>query len=123
LEVAELNANVAQAILHAESLPSDSLEAQLAFRHVSILEETITWLTSAEDVDGEIGRLGAVAAALHAEEPLRALQLAWRYEQEQLSSNAVAKLLELAAEAETEIDRLAQCAPKVEPARFRLQIT
>ena len=123
MEVAELNANVAQAILHAESLPSGSLEAQVAFRHVSILEETITWLTPAHDVDGEIGRLGAVAAALHAEEPLRALELAWRFEQEALSSPAAAKLLELAAEAEAEIERLALCAPRVEPARFRLRTT
>jgi len=74
----------------------------------------------AHDLEGEIARLGAVAAALSASEPLRALQLGEAYIAERLSETASAKLHEMLAEAQKQIDALED--PTVQPVRFTLRI-
>jgi hypothetical protein len=121
MDLDELNAKVTAAILYAESLPLGSMDAQSAFREVSNLEETIAALASANDVEGEIARLGAVSGALSAGEALRALQLARRYGSDALSFAARTKLDELRKEAEIEIERAALNEPIVEPVRFHLR--
>lgn len=121
MDLGELNAKVTAAILRAEALRSGTLESQSAFREVSALEESIAALTSAKDVEGEIARLGAVAAALSAGESLRALQLARRYTADDLSAKIRAKLDELVKEAELETQRAAAIEPNVEPVKFHLR--
>jgi len=110
MDLDELNAKVTAAILHAESLPLGSMDAQSAFREVSNLEETIAALASANDVEGEIARLGAVSGALSAGEALRALQLARRYGSDALSSAARAKLDELRKEADRTSANSSHCS-------------
>ena len=113
----DLNNSVTSAILRAEALPAGSWAAQRAFREVADLEEEIATIVGARTVDGEIARVGAVAAALSAGEPLRAIQLAERY-LDTLSDGARAKLEELAREADAEIQREIADGPSVEPIRF-----
>ena len=120
MNLAQLNRSVTSAILRAEALPAGSWEAQRAFREVADLEEEIATIVGARTAAGEIARLGALAAALSAGEPLRALQLGERYLADGLSEGSCVKLSGLLAEAEAEIGRGAASAPKVEPVRFRL---
>jgi hypothetical protein len=121
MELDDLNARVTEAILRAERLPQGSEQAEEAFREVGRLEEAITDLTAAHDVEGEIARLGAVTAALSAADPLRALWLGDRYQREGVSPEAAAKLDALRAEAETEIARYASEVPLVRVLRFTLE--
>ncbi len=121
MDVIDLNESVTTAILRAEALPAGSWEAQRAFREVADLEEEIATIFGARVVEGEIARLGAVAAALSAGEPLRAIQLAVRYQADELSEGAQRKLEELLKEAESEVERQIADAPGVEPVRFRLR--
>lgn len=114
----ELHAQVTAAILDAERLPFGSLEARTAFRRVCDVEEHIATLASSETVEGEIARLGAVQAALSADEPLRALQLAEQFAQESLSGPTRAKLEESMRAADAELAATEQ--PRVEPIRFHI---
>ena len=117
----DLNKNVTDAILRAEALPAGSWEAQRAFREVADIEEEIATIVGASTVEGEIARLGAVAAALSAGEPLRAIQFGERYPLDALSESARRKLEELLKEAEAEIQRGGADAPRVEPIRYTLK--
>ena len=98
-----LNRSVTDAILRAEALPPGSWEAQQAFLDVANIEEEIAMILGANSVDGEIARLGAVAAALSAKEPLRAVHLGERYLADALSESAGAKLRELLDEANADL--------------------
>lgn len=120
MDLDDLNARVTDAILRAERLPVGSDQAQEAFREVGRLEETIAELTSAHDIEGEIARLGAIAAALSAAEPLRALVLVERYLAEGASPGAAAKLEALRAEADADLADVASKAPPVRPVRYTL---
>ncbi|TMQ02260.1 MAG: hypothetical protein E6J90_00895 [Deltaproteobacteria bacterium] len=117
----ELNHRVTNAILRAESLPAGSQEAWEAFHEVSALEESIAALLPPDDLEGEIARLGAVAAALSAGEPLRALQLAERFRSDGLAPEIAEKLRQLAKEAEAELLRAAADGPMIEPVTFTLR--
>lgn len=121
MDIDDLNAHVTEAILRAERLPAGSTEAEDAFRHVGRLEESIASLMPADDLEGEIARLGAVTAMLSAADPLRALLLANRYLAEGVSHEAASKLEALRAEAETDLAERASNAPLVQPVWFTLQ--
>jgi hypothetical protein len=117
----DLNKSVTDAILRAEALAPGSWEAQRAFREVADFEEEIATIVGAHTVEGEIARLGAVAAALSAGEPLRAIRLGERYPMDTLSEGARKKLDDLLKEAEAEIQRGVDDAPSVEPIRYSLK--
>jgi hypothetical protein len=117
----ELNARVTEAILRAERLPEGSDQRHEAFREVGRLEESIADSTPAEDLEGEIARLGAVAAALSAAELLQALLLVDRYLAEGISPEAAAKLNALRAEADLELAEAASKVPPVRPVKYILQ--
>lgn len=117
----DLNARVTEAILHAERLPMGSDQAQEAFREVGRIEESIADLTPADDLEGEIARLGAVTAALSGSEPLRALLLVDRYLAEDVSPEAAAKLEALRSEADVELAEIASKVPPVRPVKYILQ--
>jgi hypothetical protein len=117
----DLNNSVTNAILRAEALPAGSWAAQRAFREVADLEEEIAAIVGGHTVEGEIARLGAIAAALSAGEPLRAIQLADRFLADTLSDSARAKLDELVREADAEIQREIVDEPSVQPIRFSLR--
>lgn len=120
MDLNELNSSVTVAILKAEALCRGTLESQSAFREISLLEESIAALTSAKEVDGEIARFGAVAAALSAGESLRALQLADRYSSDELSVKCRSMLDDLVREAESVLARAAIDAPNVVLVKFHL---
>lgn len=117
----DLNARVTEAILRAERLPKGSDQAQEAFREVGRIEECIAASMPADGLEGEIARLGAVAAALSAAEPLRALFLAERYLAEGVSPEAAAKLEALRAEADADLAEAASRVPPVRPIKYTLQ--
>lgn len=71
----------------------------MAFREVSRWEEQIARSTQPGDVEGEIARLGAVAAALSASEPLRAVQMAQAFLEEGLAADVASKLEAMIEEA------------------------
>jgi hypothetical protein len=120
MNLAELNRRVTDAITIAEGIPKDSPESWTAFREVSMLEEEIARLTSADDVEGEIARLGAVAAALSANEPLRAVQIGQRYLAEDLAADIKSKLAAMLDEANKAISTLAEDLT-VQPVKFTLE--
>ncbi|MCA9644703.1 MAG: hypothetical protein H6718_07770 [Polyangiaceae bacterium] len=120
MSLSDLNQRVTNAITLAEGLPKDSPRAWAAFREVSKLEEEIASLTSPQDLEGEIARLGAVASALSAKEPLRALRLGEQYVAHGLAADVAAKLQSLLDSAEQQVDALLEHEPTVEPARFTL---
>lgn len=120
MTLAELNQRVTDAITLAESLPKDSPGCWAAFREVSALEERIALLTDADDVEGEIARLGAVSAALSANEPLRAVQLGEAYQQERLAQDIKARLAALVHEANVMLHGLAKDLT-VRPVRYRVE--
>lgn len=120
MDIDDLNERVTEAILRAERLPAGSYEAEEAFREVWLLEEAIAGLISAEDVEGEIARLGAVTAALSAAEPLQALVLVDRYLAEEISPEATARLEGLRAEADADLARRLLTPPLVVPVLYRL---
>lgn len=115
----DLNARVTDAILRAERLPADSFEALATFREVWQLEAAIARITSPDDVEGEIARVGAVTAALSAREPLKALQLVDQYQRETLAHEVLERLNTLQAEAQTELSKVR--AATVRPVRFTLR--
>lgn len=117
----DLNSRVTNAILRAEALPAKSWEAQSAFREVADLEEGIASIAGAQTAEGEIARLGAVAASLNAGDPLRTIQLAERYLADALSAPARHELEELRREADAEILRGIVDEPSVAPIRFKLR--
>ncbi len=121
MDLDDLNARVTEAILRAERLPIGSIESEAAFREVSSLEEAIAGLTSIKDAEGQIARLGAVAASLSGGDPLRALLLVERYLAEGLSGGAAARLHALRAEADADLAKAAVNAPLVRPLRYTLQ--
>jgi hypothetical protein len=120
MELDDLNARVTEAILRAERLPGGSDQAQEAFREVGRIEESIADLMPANDLEGEIARLGAVTAALSAAEPLRALLLVDRYLAEGVSPEAAAKLEALRTEADAELAEVASKVPPVRPVKYTL---
>jgi hypothetical protein len=119
MNLAELSYAVTDAIIRAEALKPGSWEAEAAFREVSDLEQAIAATAGANDVEGEIARVGAVSAALSAREALRAVQLADLYLHDDLSDGARAKLDELRAQAEAEISAAEE--PTVFPVSFQLK--
>lgn len=121
MEIDDLNTSVTTAILRAEALKPGSWEAQRAFREVADLEEEIATIMGAGVVDGEIARLGAVTAAMSADELLRAVQLATRYLADELSGATRAKLEALFREAEAELERGVADAPRVARIPFQLR--
>jgi hypothetical protein len=108
------------AILRAEALAPGSWETERAFRYAAELEEGIAAIAGANTVQGEVARLGAVAAAMCAGDLVRAVQLAECYLAEVLSDRSRAKLQELRDEGEAQIARAALSAPNVEPVAFIL---
>ena len=72
----DLNARVSAAIFRAERVDPDSPEAILAYREVSLLEEQIASRIPADEVQGAVARVGAVTAALDADDWPRAARLA-----------------------------------------------
>lgn len=121
MDLDDLNARVTDAILRAERLPAGTTEAEDAFREVGRLEESIASITSPDEVEGEIARLGAVTAALSAADPLHALLLMERYLTEGVSREAASKLDVLRSRAESMLFETALKAPLVEPVRYTLQ--
>lgn len=119
MDLVELNRLVTDAITVAESLPKDSPRAWMAFREVSHLEEQIARSTQPGDVEGEIARVGAVAAALRASEPLRAVQLAQTFVGEGLAADVAAKLEAMVDEANERLSALAGDLT-VQPVKFAL---
>jgi hypothetical protein len=117
----DLNRRVTNAIVQAENLPPESRDAWDAFHHVSMLEESIATIVPADELEGEIARLGAVTAALSAGEPLRALQLTERFLAENLAPEIAEKIRQLAKEADGELSRAVDDdEPTVKPVTFRL---
>jgi hypothetical protein len=121
MRLRDLNNSVTEAILRAERLPAGTWEAESAFLEVAELEEAIADLTSAEDLEGEIARLGAVRAALTARNVLRAALLAERYTHHGLAPHARAVLDALRVEIEAELAKVD--APIVKPIAYRLRTT
>lgn len=117
----ELNRLVTNAITRAANLPADSLEGWAALREVSALEEAIANVTPADNLEGEIARLGAVTAAVDAGEPLRAIQLAERFLKEGLAVEVTAKLEQAVKEAEAQLARAGLDEPTVEPVTFTVR--
>jgi hypothetical protein len=72
-------------------------------------------------VEGEVARLGAIAAALSAGEPLRAVQLGERYPADTFSASARRTLAALLSEANEQLERDLARLPNVEPTRFKLR--
>ena len=87
-------------------------------RSATELEQELAAIVGAQTVQGEVARLGAVAASLSAGDLLRAVQLAERYLADALSERSRAKLEQLHAEAEAEITRAAAVSPNVEAVQF-----
>lgn len=99
LNLTELNGLVTTAIVHAERIPAGTPEARSAFRHVSVLEESIARITEPRSVQGEIARCGAVTAALSAGESLRVHELVKRYQAEDVRDEIRSRLEELLKES------------------------
>jgi hypothetical protein len=121
MSIEDLNNSVTIAILNAEALPTGSWEAEHAFREVSELEQELAAIVGAQTVQGEVARLGAVAASLSAGDLLRAVQLAEPYLADALSDRSRKRLEHLHAEAEAEIARAAATSPNVAPIPFILK--
>lgn len=121
MEIDDLNKSVTNAILRAEALMPGSWAAQRAFREVADLEEEIATIMGTGVVDGEIARLGAVTAAMSADELLRAVQLATRYLADDLSDGTRAKLEALVRKAEAELERGVADGPQVAGVPFHLR--
>lgn len=109
----DLNGAVTAAILKAEALQAGGAEALRAFREVAELEERIASIVPATKVAGETARLGAISASLSAAEPLRALELADVFKEDNLSAGVRQRLDELVREAEERLQQTPE--PTVEP--------
>jgi hypothetical protein len=120
MNLADLNRRVTDAITLAEGLTKNSRESWSAFREVALLEEQIARVTRANEVEGEIARLGAVAAALSANEPLRAVQLGQTYLVEGLADPVAAKLNAMLDEANEKIAAVSGDLT-VQPVRFTVE--
>lgn len=103
-EVRELNKKVTAAIFRAEHLPP-GLEAELAFRDVSMIEEEIARLTSVDSLEGSVARRGAITGALSAGDWLRALGLAEAYLAEPPPATLAEELASLRDEAWNELSK------------------
>lgn len=90
----ELNAQVTDAILQAERLPEGSQERRDAFLRVSQIEEQLAAEHPADTLEGEIARVGAVAAAVAAAQPERALELGTRWLGEGVLCGATREVVE-----------------------------
>jgi hypothetical protein len=121
MNLSELNNRVTAAITIAEGHPIGSPQAWAAFREVSALEEAIAGLTAPGDVEGEIARVGAVAASLSAGEPLRAVRLAEVFLSEDLSWDVAAKVQHMLRDAHDQIQRALAEEPTVQPVTFTLR--
>ena len=113
MSIEDLNQSVTAAILRAEALPLGSWEAERAFREVAELEQELAAIFGAQTVQGEVARLGAVAASLSAGDLLRAVLLAERYLAHALSDRSRIRLEQLKAEAEASISSAAAASPEV----------
>lgn len=118
MDLADLNRRVTDAITLAEALSEGSAESMSAFGEVMRLEESIARTAPADSLEGELARLGAVAAALRARQHLRALQLGELYLAESPADDVSARLAAMIADAQAQIDDAED--PTVEPVRFRL---
>jgi hypothetical protein len=76
IELEHLNASVSGAISRAEHAEPGTPEAESAYREVSHIEEAIAKLIPPDQVQGAVARVGAITAALSANDWLRAAQLA-----------------------------------------------
>ena len=114
----ELNMRVTGAIFRAEHEAPGSAEAEDAYRLVSELEERIGSLVPADQLQGALARVGAVTAALRADNWLRAAQLAESY-----ADNAPADLAEQLRELAGEAERASRVVvePDVRPVSFGLR--
>jgi len=74
-----LNSQVTVAIIHAEHLDPDSPETNKAFAEVSRIEEELASLLPTDCVEGALARLGAVTAAMDADDWPRASMLIGRF--------------------------------------------
>ena len=77
--LASLNMRVTEAIFRAEHETPGSPGADAAYRLVSELEEQLGELIPADQLQGALARVGAVTAALRANDSLRAAYLADLY--------------------------------------------
>jgi uncharacterized protein YgfB (UPF0149 family) len=75
----DLNKWVTEAIFHAEHAVPGSAESTAFYRRVSDLEEQISVLVPPDQLQGALARVGAVTAALDADDWLRATKLASSY--------------------------------------------
>ncbi|MGH7434834.1 MAG: hypothetical protein ACRENE_04095 [Polyangiaceae bacterium] len=115
--VAKLSMRVTEAIFRAEHETPDSPRADAAYRLVSELEEQLGELLPADQLQGALARVGAVTAALRANDSLRAAYLADLYA---LGApvDLAEQLRELAKEADQLSFRLPE--PQVRPVPFEL---
>jgi hypothetical protein len=116
-ELRELNKKVTAAIFRAEHLPA-GLEAELAFREVSEIEEEIARRTTSDSIEGSIARRGAITGALSAGDWLRALRLAEAYLSEAAPAGLAEELASLRDEASNELSKSEM--PEVKQVPFRL---
>jgi hypothetical protein len=114
----DLNARVTDAILRAERAAPDSDEAAFLYRQVSELEEQISEITTPETVEGGVARVGAVTAALDADDWVRASRLAEAY-----LVGAPADLEEELRDLLAEVDLVARkvAEPDVRPVEANLE--
>jgi hypothetical protein len=106
MDIETLYPLVTDAIRHAETMEDiDAGEANLAYRHVSLLEEKIARLLPATDEEGAIARRGAVSAAITAQDYERARHLVDRFLSEHGIDGALSVILsELRTRAQQQAD-------------------
>jgi hypothetical protein len=100
-----LNSAVTAAIFHAEDLRAKSWRE---FTEVSRLEEEIATICPAGTLEGDVARRGAITAALSANDPIRAHDLAVRYLGESIQTPGIVALLEEAHRLHESIQRSAE---------------
>jgi hypothetical protein len=97
----ELYAKVTEAIEDAEALDDagDTVAARRAYLEVSMIEEAIAAELDPRTTQGGIARCGAVRAALNADLPMRAAELALKFLAEPgLSAEDASELFRLLAQ-------------------------
>jgi hypothetical protein len=114
----ELNACVTDAILRAERAATDSDEAAFLYRQGSELEEQISDITTPKTVEGGVARVGAVTAALDADDWVRASRLAEAY-LVGAPADLEEELRDLLAEADLVARKVAE--PDVRPVEANLE--
>src|SRR5690606_33475554 len=88
----ELNTRVTELIYRAKNL-QEGLERTQVFHDISVCEEQIAKLLGANLLDGRLARLGAVTAAISANDPRRAVELATTYIAEPQQDKELLRLL------------------------------